>query len=85
MQTTWILSNSFLNYSAASPLSRFLGESHSVIGQKRVGFLPSLLPTLPRQTPRSVLCQVWLVPIELALEHMLSPKSPPRGCCLWLM
>ena len=33
----------------------------------------------------SILCQVWLVPIELALDHMLFHKSPLQGCCLWFM
>ena len=74
MQTTMVLSLIFLTSLLLLP---YLGlqESHTLIQQKGVGFLPVLLPTLPCQTPTSVLCQVWLVPIELALEHVLPAKS----------
>ena len=76
MQPTMVLSLIFLTSLLLLP---YLGlqENHTLIQQKGVGFLPVLLPTIPRQTPTSVLCQVWLVPIELALEHMLPTKSPP--------
>ena len=86
MQTTMILSLIFLTSLLLLP---YLGlqENHTLIEQKGVGFLPVLLPTIPRQTPTSVLCQLWLVPIELALEHMLPAKSPPgagaSGSCEW--
>ena len=74
MQPTMVLSLIFLTSLLLLP---YLGlqENHSVIEQKGVGFLPVLLPTIPRQTPTSVLCQVWLVPIELAVEHVLPAKS----------
>ena len=86
MQTTMILSLIFLTSLLLLP---YLGlqENHTLIEQKGVGFLPVLLPTIPRQTPTSILYQVWLVPTELALEHMLPTKSPPgaaaSGSCEW--
>ena len=80
MQPTMVLSLIFLTSLLLLP---YLGlqENHTLIQQKGVGFLPVLLPTIPRQTPTSVLCQVWLVPIELALEK--PPGAAASGSCEW--
>ena len=37
------------------------------------------------EPPWKPLCQMWLMPIECALEYMLSPKSLLWGCCMWFL